>query len=188
MPEPWRRGRAVGVRAEVGLGGGHRVRALTPPASSAFPRRRRIMLSCWSGDPRERPAFSELVEMLGDLLQGGGRQVSALTPSCCRAFSEGRACTGPGGAPAPGGEWRAPSPDPPPSPFPHTPAPAATLPCPGLCVAPLGCPGAWSPEQGGLLPRPQALGIQFCLRKRVGKAGAAPEAQSRGVLGCLWLL
>ncbi|XP_054572742.1 vascular endothelial growth factor receptor 3 [Eptesicus fuscus] len=40
----------------------------------ATPAIRRIMLSCWSGDPKERPAFSELVEMLGDLLQGGGRQ------------------------------------------------------------------------------------------------------------------
>ncbi|XP_037673612.1 vascular endothelial growth factor receptor 3 isoform X2 [Choloepus didactylus] len=33
-----------------------------------------IMLSCWSGDPKARPAFSELVEVLGDLLQGGGLQ------------------------------------------------------------------------------------------------------------------
>nr|KAF6480029.1 fms related receptor tyrosine kinase 4 [Molossus molossus] len=33
----------------------------------------RIMMSCWSGDPKERPAFSELVEMLGDLLQGRGQ-------------------------------------------------------------------------------------------------------------------
>lgn len=47
------------------------------PAAS-FTRRRSVMLSCWSGDPKERPAFSELVEILGDLLQGGGRQVSPL--------------------------------------------------------------------------------------------------------------
>ncbi|XP_036913935.1 vascular endothelial growth factor receptor 3 isoform X2 [Sturnira hondurensis] len=40
----------------------------------ASPAIRRIMLSCWSGDPRERPAFSELVEMLGNLLLGGGPQ------------------------------------------------------------------------------------------------------------------
>ncbi|KAF6081174.1 fms related receptor tyrosine kinase 4 [Phyllostomus discolor] len=40
----------------------------------ASPAIRRIMLSCWSGDPRERPAFSELVEMLGDLLLSGGPQ------------------------------------------------------------------------------------------------------------------
>ncbi|XP_036857962.2 vascular endothelial growth factor receptor 3 isoform X3 [Manis javanica] len=33
-----------------------------------------IMLNCWSGDPKERPAFSDLVEILGDLLQAGGRQ------------------------------------------------------------------------------------------------------------------
>ncbi|CAN2387230.1 Belongs to the protein kinase superfamily. Tyr protein kinase family. CSF-1 PDGF receptor subfamily [Pristimantis euphronides] len=29
----------------------------------------RIMLSCWHGDPKERPTFSDLVEILGDLLQ-----------------------------------------------------------------------------------------------------------------------
>uniref|UniRef100_A0A452QIW7 Vascular endothelial growth factor receptor 3 n=1 Tax=Ursus americanus TaxID=9643 RepID=A0A452QIW7_URSAM len=47
----------------------------------ATPAIRSVMLSCWSGDPKERPAFSELVEILGDLLQGGGRQVSPL-PDC----------------------------------------------------------------------------------------------------------
>lgn len=41
------------------------------------------MLSCWSGDPKERPAFSELVEILGDLLQGGGQQVSPLSALSC---------------------------------------------------------------------------------------------------------
>lgn len=41
------------------------------------------MLSCWSGDPKERPAFSELVEILGDLLQGGGQQVSPLSTLSC---------------------------------------------------------------------------------------------------------
>ncbi|XP_060053348.1 vascular endothelial growth factor receptor 3 isoform X3 [Erinaceus europaeus] len=40
----------------------------------ASPAIRRVMLSCWSGDPKERPAFSELVEILGDLLQGGALQ------------------------------------------------------------------------------------------------------------------
>lgn len=29
----------------------------------------RIMLSCWNGDPKERPIFTDLVEILGDLLQ-----------------------------------------------------------------------------------------------------------------------
>ncbi|XP_053232936.1 vascular endothelial growth factor receptor 3 isoform X2 [Podarcis raffonei] len=29
----------------------------------------RIMLSCWYGDPKERPTFSDLVEILGNLLQ-----------------------------------------------------------------------------------------------------------------------
>nr|XP_058139198.1 vascular endothelial growth factor receptor 3 isoform X2 [Dasypus novemcinctus] len=40
----------------------------------ATPAIRSIMLSCWSGDPKARPAFSELVELLGDLLQGGDQQ------------------------------------------------------------------------------------------------------------------
>ncbi|XP_013363267.1 PREDICTED: vascular endothelial growth factor receptor 3 [Chinchilla lanigera] len=40
----------------------------------ATPAIRRVMLNCWSGDPKARPAFSELVEILGDLLQGGGWQ------------------------------------------------------------------------------------------------------------------
>ncbi|XP_041520471.1 vascular endothelial growth factor receptor 3 isoform X1 [Microtus oregoni] len=40
----------------------------------ATPAIRHIMQSCWSGDPKARPAFSELVEILGDLLQGGGWQ------------------------------------------------------------------------------------------------------------------
>ncbi|KFO33406.1 Vascular endothelial growth factor receptor 3, partial [Fukomys damarensis] len=40
----------------------------------ATPAIRRVMLNCWSGDPKARPAFSELVEILGDLLQGGGQQ------------------------------------------------------------------------------------------------------------------
>ncbi|XP_021490558.2 vascular endothelial growth factor receptor 3 isoform X1 [Meriones unguiculatus] len=40
----------------------------------ATPAIRHIMQSCWSGDPKARPAFTELVEILGDLLQGGGWQ------------------------------------------------------------------------------------------------------------------
>ncbi|XP_036170562.1 vascular endothelial growth factor receptor 3 isoform X4 [Myotis myotis] len=57
----------------------------------ATPAIRRIMLSCWSGDPRERPAFSELVEMLGDLLQGGGRQEEEedCLASCGLSLEEG---------------------------------------------------------------------------------------------------
>ncbi|XP_015427020.1 PREDICTED: vascular endothelial growth factor receptor 3 [Myotis davidii] len=73
----------------------------------ATPALRRIMLSCWSGDPRERPAFSELVEMLGDLLQGGGRQVS---PHVLLQGLQRPELHWPGGAPAPGGERRASSP------------------------------------------------------------------------------
>lgn len=58
--------------------------ALRPQARASFACRRSIMLSCWSGDPKERPAFSELVEILGDLLQGRGQQVSPLpAPSSC---------------------------------------------------------------------------------------------------------
>ncbi|XP_028907296.1 vascular endothelial growth factor receptor 3 isoform X2 [Ornithorhynchus anatinus] len=34
----------------------------------------RIMLSCWYGDPKERPTFSDLVEILGDLLQENVQQ------------------------------------------------------------------------------------------------------------------
>lgn len=50
----------------------------------AAPHRRHIMQSCWSGDPKARPAFSELVEILGDLLQGGGWQVSPIfVLACC---------------------------------------------------------------------------------------------------------
>ncbi|XP_054980520.1 vascular endothelial growth factor receptor 3 [Sorex araneus] len=40
----------------------------------ATPAIRRLMLSCWSGDPKHRPSFSELVDVLGDLLQGRGQQ------------------------------------------------------------------------------------------------------------------
>ncbi|KAG7464860.1 hypothetical protein MATL_G00170170 [Megalops atlanticus] len=32
----------------------------------------RIMLACWQGEPRERPTFPALVEILGDLLQDNG--------------------------------------------------------------------------------------------------------------------
>uniref|UniRef100_A0A8C3C633 Vascular endothelial growth factor receptor 3 n=1 Tax=Cairina moschata TaxID=8855 RepID=A0A8C3C633_CAIMO len=35
----------------------------------------RIMLSCWHGDPKERPTFSDLVEILGNLLQENVQQV-----------------------------------------------------------------------------------------------------------------
>lgn len=34
------------------------------------------MLNCWYGDPKERPTFSDLVEILGDLLQENVQQVS----------------------------------------------------------------------------------------------------------------
>ncbi|XP_043925533.1 vascular endothelial growth factor receptor 3 isoform X2 [Protopterus annectens] len=35
----------------------------------------RIMLSCWHGNPKQRPLFSDLVEKLGDLLQASVQQV-----------------------------------------------------------------------------------------------------------------
>eukprot|EP00062_Callorhinchus_milii_P021926 gi/632979167/ref/XP_007906319.1/ PREDICTED: vascular endothelial growth factor receptor 3 isoform X2 [Callorhinchus milii] len=34
----------------------------------------RIMLGCWQGEPRDRPTFSDLVELLGDLLQANVQQ------------------------------------------------------------------------------------------------------------------
>uniref|UniRef100_H3AXI0 Vascular endothelial growth factor receptor 3 n=1 Tax=Latimeria chalumnae TaxID=7897 RepID=H3AXI0_LATCH len=40
----------------------------------ATPEIYRIMLSCWQGDPKERPIFSDLVEILGDLLQANVQQ------------------------------------------------------------------------------------------------------------------
>ncbi|KAJ1060754.1 hypothetical protein K5549_019337, partial [Capra hircus] len=50
---------------------GTRMRA---PELATCTHRRRIMLSCWAGDPKERPAFSDLVEILGNLLQGSAQQ------------------------------------------------------------------------------------------------------------------
>ncbi|XP_063161799.1 vascular endothelial growth factor receptor 1 [Candoia aspera] len=40
----------------------------------ATPEIYQIMLCCWQGDPNERPWFSELVEILGDLLQANVQQ------------------------------------------------------------------------------------------------------------------
>ncbi|XP_051869259.1 vascular endothelial growth factor receptor 3, partial [Pristis pectinata] len=34
----------------------------------------RIMLNCWQGEPKDRPTFSDLVELLGDLLQANVQQ------------------------------------------------------------------------------------------------------------------
>lgn len=42
----------------------------------------RIMLSCWHGDPKERPTFSDLVEILGNLLQENVQQVKTSLSSC----------------------------------------------------------------------------------------------------------
>ncbi|RXM27295.1 Vascular endothelial growth factor receptor 3 [Acipenser ruthenus] len=42
---------------------------------NASPEIYRIMLACWQGEPRERPTFSALVEILGDLLQENVLQV-----------------------------------------------------------------------------------------------------------------
>uniref|UniRef100_A0AAY4EPY6 Vascular endothelial growth factor receptor 3 n=1 Tax=Denticeps clupeoides TaxID=299321 RepID=A0AAY4EPY6_9TELE len=46
-----------------------------------------IMLACWQGEPRERPTFPALVEILGDLLQDNSlpSHVSQMTPQfrCC---------------------------------------------------------------------------------------------------------
>lgn len=37
-----------------------------------------IMLACWHGEPKERPTFPVLVQILGDLLQDNGLPVSSL--------------------------------------------------------------------------------------------------------------
>lgn len=42
----------------------------------------RIMLSCWHGDPKERPTFSDLVEILGNLLQENVQQVKTSLCLC----------------------------------------------------------------------------------------------------------
>ncbi|NXK86745.1 VGFR3 factor, partial [Formicarius rufipectus] len=42
----------------------------------------RIMLSCWHSDPKERPTFSDLVEILGNLLQENVQQVKTSLCPC----------------------------------------------------------------------------------------------------------
>lgn len=37
-----------------------------------------IMLACWHGEPKERPTFPALVQILGDLLQDNSLPVSPL--------------------------------------------------------------------------------------------------------------
>lgn len=37
-----------------------------------------IMLACWHGEPKERPPFPALVQILGDLLQDNSLPVSPL--------------------------------------------------------------------------------------------------------------
>lgn len=37
-----------------------------------------IMLACWHGEPKERPTFPVLVQILGDLLQDNSLPVSSL--------------------------------------------------------------------------------------------------------------
>lgn len=54
----------------------------------ATPAIRRIMLSCWAGDPKERPAFSDLVEILGNLLQGRAQQEDDCVAPCASQSSE----------------------------------------------------------------------------------------------------
>lgn len=45
--------------------------------------RYRIMLACWQGEPRERPTFPALVEILGDMLQDSGLPVTRDTLGKC---------------------------------------------------------------------------------------------------------
>uniref|UniRef100_A0A4W3HD63 Vascular endothelial growth factor receptor 3 n=1 Tax=Callorhinchus milii TaxID=7868 RepID=A0A4W3HD63_CALMI len=54
---------------------GTRMRA--PDPSERYIHDYRIMLGCWQGEPRDRPTFSDLVELLGDLLQANVQQVRA---------------------------------------------------------------------------------------------------------------
>lgn len=133
----------------------HRVRALTP-GPAALSRRRRIMLTCWSGDPKERPAFSELVEMLGDLLQGAGRQVSACTQSCHRAFRCGQTLHWPWGSPC--SRRRV------------------------MCLL----PSLSNPSRSPLLPPLPSHPCACCHFTEGGRGGAIPEAQRGGGrdLGC----
>lgn len=39
-----------------------------------------IMLACWHGEPKERPVFPALVQILGDLLQDNSLPVSPPSP------------------------------------------------------------------------------------------------------------
>uniref|UniRef100_A0A4W6DEN1 Vascular endothelial growth factor receptor 3 n=1 Tax=Lates calcarifer TaxID=8187 RepID=A0A4W6DEN1_LATCA len=41
-----------------------------------------IMLACWQGEPKERPTFPALVQILGDLLQDNSLPVSSLYYNC----------------------------------------------------------------------------------------------------------
>lgn len=42
-----------------------------------------IMLACWHGEPKERPTFPALVQILGDLLQDNSLPVSSLLERFC---------------------------------------------------------------------------------------------------------
>lgn len=143
------------------------------------------MLSCWSGDPRERPAFSELVEMLGDLLLGGGPQVS---PSGHVLLQ--RSLASPRGGRSPSRPSRS-------SPLwaevigssPCTPQWLHLL---FLCTCPCPMrpsPGALGPRHSGTWsktgrpPAPRAIGAQLHLKKRVGGAGASSWVAGLGALG-----
>lgn len=49
-----------------------------------------IMLACWQGEPRERPTFPALVEILGDLLQDNSLPVRLHFPFRASGFSYGK--------------------------------------------------------------------------------------------------
>lgn len=49
-----------------------------------------IMLACWQGEPKERPTFPALVQILGDLLQDNSLPVSSLgSAATTRTFIRG---------------------------------------------------------------------------------------------------
>lgn len=69
---------------EAGGGGGCAVLMLSfrnrtePPVR---PCRYSTMLACWEAGPSDRPTFTDLVEMLGDLLQARVQQVRSTFPA-----------------------------------------------------------------------------------------------------------
>lgn len=176
------------MRAEVGAGP---VGTGCSPPTPAQPLscRRRLMLSCWSGDPKERPAFSELVDTLGDLLQGGGQQVSPSQPfplACTSgpSYRWSEPVLAHKGSPSPGRRVTCSS----------TPSPHLYFlqlcpgPCPCLCVCPHEV--LWY-----MLPSLRGWGRALGIQRRWEELVLVPAAAEQGTLGrvlrpchLLWLI